>query len=74
MRKLLYLLIVILISSCKKNDPVQKTECECYKQYQENLWGYYENTTTGETVTDSCSLDGQIEEYEPYKRFIWVCE
>lgn len=75
MKKLLFIIGIISFASCKKEEsqPI-KSECDCYKQYQQNNFGYYENTYQGETVQDSCSLNGQVVEYEPYKRYIWICE
>ena len=73
MKKLL--LLIPLLFACEKEEPQPiKSECDCYQQYQENFFGSYENTTVGQTVQDSCSLDGQVVNYEPYKRYIWVCE
>jgi hypothetical protein len=67
------LIIIPLLFACNK-EKQQKSQCDCYKQYQINNFGYYENTTQSSVVQDSCSLDGQVVEYETYKRYIWVCE
>jgi hypothetical protein len=75
MKKIFLIISVALLASCKKGDPTPiQSECDCYKQYQQNYFGYYENTSQGEVVQDSCSLDGQIVDFEPYKRYIWICE
>ena len=74
MKKLLLIIPMAFIGCEKENQQPQKSECDCYKQFQENLFGYYENTNQSAVVVDSCSLDGQMVQYEQYKRYFWVCE